>query len=737
MSKSNPGFDLRRDVSPRPAIVCITILGLLTTVAADRLADANAQSQVRQFAVLLYGLSVAAWLLDRWKSLAGRWFTVLAATTIVVLGRTWLDTPGFLFLYPLPVCLAASLVGLPAAACVGVVQSALLVSLPRISSLELEPITIAFALAAVWTTLGAVVSVLLPVRRVGSWSWAYYQRAQGVFDEVRERRAEQAQTLSDLADANLQLIRLNNLAQGLRQLAEQARRAKEQFVSNVSHELRTPLNMIIGFTEMILEAPGSYGAGIPPALLADMEVIRRNSEHLSSLIDDVLDLSQIDVGQMALVREHVQIVEVIDAAVVAVRPLFESKGLFLDVEPTGDLPRVFCDRTRIREVVLNLLSNAGRFTERGGVCVRACQEEGGIVVEVSDTGRGIPAREMEKLFQPFQQLGASVPSRFGGSGLGLSISKRFVELHGGRIWVESAEGVGTTFSFRLPIAPPAPVTSRPSRWLNPDWEYHQRTRPSKAPLAPARRRLLVLESGVALQRLLGRYLATAQIIPVGTLDEAAEDLATTPAEALLINEVSVAEALRALAECGPLPAATPVIVCSVPGIHEAARELDVAEYLVKPVHREDLLDALDRLNLAGRTVLIVDDKPDAVRLFRRMVAAGRDGYTCLRASNGLEALSILREQPVDAVLLDLVMPKMDGFRFLEAKEEDPAIRDIPVVIISARDPAGQPIVSNSLTIARGEGLSMHHVLSCVDAVTGILSPTGQRDGRAWRAAVAG
>jgi CheY-like chemotaxis protein len=344
---------------------------------------------------------------------------------------------------------------------------------------------------------------------------------------------------------------------------------------------------------------------------------------------------------------------------------------------------------------------------------------------------------MGTLFQPFQQLDATLPSRFGGSGLGLSISKRFVELHGGSIWVDSEEGIGTTFSFRLPTTPPAPATSKPSRWLTPSWEYLKRTRPSKAPVAPVQRRLLILESGVALQRLLSRYLTSARIIGVATLEDAIQDLSETPAEALLINNVSVAQTLRSLSTLGPLPGGTPAIVCSVPGVHEAAHSLDVADYLVKPVHRAELLDALERLDLNGRTVLIVDDKPDALRLFRRMITAAGRGYHCVRASNGLEALSILRERPVDVVLLDLVMPNMDGFRFLEVKSEDPAIRDVPVVVISARDPAGQPIVSNALTIAQGDGLSMHQLLSCIDAVTSILSPTGQRDGRVLTAAAVG
>src|SRR6185503_18004148 len=199
------------------------------------------------------------------------------------------------------------------------------------------------------------------------------------------------QALADLAQANLQMTRLNILAQGLRQAAEEARRAKEEFVANVSHELRTPLNMIIGFSETILQSPGAYGKKIPPALLADLMVIYRNAEHLSELINDVLDLSQVDAEKMALTKEQAQLGEIVEEATTAIRPLYTSKGLYLDVDIPENLPSIFCDRTRIREVLLNLLSNAGRFTERGGVHLRGWLKGNDVVVSVTDSGPGIAA----------------------------------------------------------------------------------------------------------------------------------------------------------------------------------------------------------------------------------------------------------------------------------------------------------------------------------------------------------
>jgi len=188
------------------------------------------------------------------------------------------------------------------------------------------------------------------------WSWSYYTRTQVLVAEARDRQGELNQTLKVLADRNLQLTRLNQLAQRLRQAADDARRAKEQFVANVSHELRTPLNMVLGFSEMITRSPEVYEAAIPPTLMADLSVIHRNAGHLSALIDDVLDLSQVEAGRMALSKEPLSMETLIEETAMLVRPLYELKGLDLTLGSSLDLPLVLCDRTRIRQVLLNWLT---------------------------------------------------------------------------------------------------------------------------------------------------------------------------------------------------------------------------------------------------------------------------------------------------------------------------------------------------------------------------------------------
>jgi len=700
-------------------------VGGVILIAAERQFQDPLQSGLP--ALILFLLPIVVWALRKLNYLASAWTLVFGCLVADLLVVVWGNVDAAIYLLALPVGLAAlfiSVVGgtLTATACTFFLLYAPATLLTPDRALRVV------ALMGMWGMVGLTWLTLRPLLTAMQWYWSTYERNRRLLEQARDSQMQLKQTLEDLADANLQLTRLNRLAQAMRQAAEEARRAKEQFVANVSHELRTPLNMIIGFSEMIVQAPEVYSNDIPSTLLADLDVILRNSQYLSRLIDDVLDLSQIEAKQMALTKERVPFRDIVEAAMIAVRPLFDSKGLRLEAEIQEELPPVFCDHTRIRQVMLNLLSNAGRFTECGGVHVRAWQDGQHITTSVADTGPGIPAKAMDRLFQPFHQLDSSIRRHYGGSGLGLSISKRFIELHGGKVWFESEEGIGTTFFFRLPIDRPVPIDSNTSRWFSPYLQHEERTWPSMAPVPVIRPRFIVLETGHALQRLLTRYLDGAEIVPVTSLPEAIQGLTHMPTQALLVNDMSVSKTLQCFSECTALPYGTPAIICSVPGACEAAGALGISDYLVKPVSRDALLAALDRLKLKGKTLLVVDDETEALRLFRRMLISSERGYRVLRATDGRRAMNILCEQRVNAILLDLVMPKMDGFRFLAEKSQDPALRKIPVVVISARDPAGQPIVSNALAVTQRGGLSMPQLLACAEAISRILSTAGQAGG---------
>lgn len=679
-------------------------------------------TQYLWLALLTLAVIGLGWLAGQRSARAAGALLIAGMLALIALTVGWAGFTPALILLMLPVGLVGFNFGFGTQIVCALAVTAALALLPD----ALAPSNLrALSAIAVWVVVGLLRVMSESLLQAVHWAWTHYEQSGLLLAQSRQQQAELAETVSDLRAANLQMARLNRLAQSLRQAAEDERRAKEQFVANVSHELRTPLNMIIGFCEMITNAPETYNAAgsgrIPPALLADLNIVLRNSRHLSELIDDVLDLSQIVAGRMALTKERIALAEIIDSAAVAVRPLLASKRLNLAVDVAADLPLVFCDRTRIREVVLNLLSNAARFTERGGVTIRARQDGEDVVVSVADTGPGISEEDGRRLFQPFEQLDASIRRRHGGTGLGLSISKGFVELHDGRIWVESQRGAGTTFYFSLPIDPPAPLAATAARWLNPHEPYEERSRPARLAAETPRARYVLVETGSELKRLLERYLDHVEVAAVPDLAAALADLTHTPAQALLINDVHMGETLERLTGSGALPYNVPTIVCAVPGVEQAAEMTGVRGYLVKPISREALLAALDGLGRPVRKILIVDDEPDALQLFSRMLSEAAHGYQVMRAANGKQALQLLAHNPPDVILLDLVMPEMDGFQLLARLRASPALADIPTILISARDPQGQPIVSNGIAATALHGLSIQQLLAAIQSLTAVLA----------------
>lgn len=269
------------------------------------------------------------------------------------------------------------------------------------------------------------------------WALDRTMEAQRNQDELRERRAELVRTLKALDVAYQRLEYLNYDLARAREAAEEARLAKQQFVARVSHELRTPLNVVIALSETLYLSPERYGAGpLPSAFREDIREIYRSSKHLLQLINDVLDMSQIEARRMRIELHPVALQDVIAEAVEMIRPLVREKEVALVVQVPADLPPICVDRNRVQQVLLNLLNNARRFTERGSITVRATLKAEEIQVTVADTGVGIPPAEIASIFKEFHQLDSTVPHQ-DGSGLGLAISKRFIEMHGGRIWAES------------------------------------------------------------------------------------------------------------------------------------------------------------------------------------------------------------------------------------------------------------------------------------------------------------
>ncbi|MBA3874905.1 MAG: hypothetical protein H0X30_37740, partial [Anaerolineae bacterium] len=281
-----------------------------------------------------------------------------------------------------------------------------------------------------------------------------YQRyAVSQMQEARSNRAVLAQRTKMLDEATQNLQYANSQLRDARRTAETARRLKAQFAANVSHELRTPINLITGFSEMIVSSPTSYGAALPMSYWSDINTIYRNARHLQSLINDILDVSQIEAGQMAIVKEEIDLSTILNEAADMLRDQIQNKGLSLNLNLTHDLPILWLDRVRIRQVIINLLGNALRFTSDGFVAINASLKDNHVVITVADSGTGIPIEELDRVFEEFHQIDNSLSRQHTGSGLGLTLSKRFVEMHGGQIWVESEgqEGSGSQFYISLPV----------------------------------------------------------------------------------------------------------------------------------------------------------------------------------------------------------------------------------------------------------------------------------------------
>jgi len=465
-------------------------------------------------------------------------------------------------------------------------------------------------------------------------------------------------------------------------LAEEANRLKSRFLSMVSHELRTPLNLIAGLSELLLREgdgtePRPYGAD-----RKDIERIYVNAQHLDGLIRDVLDLAQSEVGQLKLVCEPLDLSEVLDTVAVIGEQLAHDKGLFWRTEIPSDLPRVWGDRTRLRQVMLNLVNNAVKFTVQGGVVLTASAEDERVTISVRDTGLGIPVEEQEAIFDEFRQSDRTTARGYGGLGLGLAICKRLVEMHDGEISAQSSgqEGSGSTFTVRLPVM------------------AQQRARSTAEVLLAQGERIVLLVKDTEEGRPFREHLARRGFdIEVYAADGEADWLSwlsVEPPMAVVLDLGLAAErgweVVKLLKE-NAITKDVPVLFAAVRTDQTAGAIVEM-DYLTKPMGSAELSEALLRRGLAGgegerraaKKVLIVDDEPGVLEMHARVVEAQLPGCRVLRAHNGQEALRIIQQEQPDLVLLDLMMPELDGFGVLGAMHEQEMSRDIPVIVLTGK-----------------------------------------------------
>lgn len=609
--------------------------------------------------------------------------------------------------------------------------------LPLLLSLFLLPLWLAAATAAGVTLLPLVVSsgpvqlssggvalLLASVGLVGLLqaltgksllfeAWGQTEQMNALAREVRLRQEEVNRLNKALRVSNGLLKRsLNELGQAQRE-AQEARLLKEQFATTVSHELRTPLNIILGFVEVMQRYPEVYaGAVWTPALRRDVIEIQRSARYLSELIDDVLDLARLQALKMPVRREYADLGVIVEEAIEVASRLLADKGEVRVVRRMpSELPELFIDRTRIRQVLLNLLANACRFTEKGEITVAVVVQTDEVVVSVADTGPGIPPEESERIFEEFEQAHAEDGAglRRLGKGLGLAIAKRFVQMHGGRVWVESTLGQGSTFFFTLPLEEKQVVRL-------PAVGAEGLPRDERVPT-------VVLVDEPEGRAFLSRHLEGYRIVGATDMLEARRLARQEHPDALIVNVPPEPEdALHG----APPPFVTervPVLQCSLPVSHNYVDGELFDDWLVKPIGDDRLAAALERV-AGARTLLIVDDDPSFVRLVRRLLEAQRAPYRVIWAHGGQEALEKVRTEPVDVVLLDIALPDLGGHSVARTIRRELGERSPAIVAVTAMQPGteGPGRQARSFSVTSAAGLSEDDTLTLIRACLGQLKP---------------
>jgi len=472
--------------------------------------------------------------------------------------------------------------------------------------------------------------------------------------------------------------------------AESANRAKSTFLANMSHELRTPMNAIIGYSEMLAEDAEDEGLD---EMIPDLEKINAAGRHLLALINDILDLSKIEAGRMDLFFETFDLKQMLDEAVATVMPLVSKNGNDLVAEYDESLGRVRLDLTKLRQALFNLLSNAAKFTSDGAVTLAARREprDGAdwIVLSVTDTGIGIREDKLEKVFEEFSQADDSTTRDFGGTGLGLAISRRFCRMMGGDITVASAPGVGSTFTIELPARVDALEVARAAAdQATAEGPGEEKQEEEGAGLIG--RPILIVDDDPHSRDLLRKTLES-EGFPVVTAADGEEGLrlARQLRPSLITLDVLMPsmDGWSVLQEVKSDPdlADTPVMMISIAGEKDLGYTLGAVECLTKPVDRERLrqLARQHARPAGGGHALVVDDDEGIRSLFQR--ALETDGWTVDLAENGAVALELAGAHRPDLVLLDLMMPVMDGFEFVLRYRRLAGCKETPVIVVTAKD----------------------------------------------------
>ena len=475
--------------------------------------------------------------------------------------------------------------------------------------------------------------------------------------------------------------------------AELATQAKSDFLANMSHELRTPMNAIIGFTRLVMRRSKD---ALPARQYENLDKILISAEHLLALINDILDLSKIEAGRLDIHPADVALEPLVDVCLRTVEPMVKSERLRLVKEIEGDTPPLFTDEDKLKQILINLLSNAVKFTEEGIVTVSARRRDGEIAIAVADTGVGIAEESLGLIFEEFRQVDSSATRQYGGTGLGLPISRHLARLLGGDITVESAVGVGSTFTVAIPVRYAAVQPAWRAIAASPQEEQAGQPREPAIAAPPYEEQAAETENGKLVLAVdddpNAIYLLRENLMEAGYH---------------VVGATSGEEGLRKARELRPFAitldilmphkdgwqvlyelkadAATrdiPIIVLSVVDQKKLGYRLGAFDYMLKPFDREAILAALTRIKPPRDRLLVVDDDPQVVDLVRQLLED--EPYEVEAAMDGEAAVEAISRQRPDVILLDLLMPRMDGFGVIEHLRQDPACRDIPVIVLTAK-----------------------------------------------------
>jgi|GEM_PF-2135308 len=490
---------------------------------------------------------------------------------------------------------------------------------------------------------------------------------QTLEQKVQQRTAELAQSIKEASKA--------------RKVAEEANQAKSSFLANMSHELRTPMNAIIGYSEMLQEEAEDLGQ---EDFIPDIQKIHRAGKHLLSLINDILDLSKIEAGRMELYLENFEIQALIQDVVATVKPLLEKNCNELKLLIADDLSTIYADLTKVRQSLFNLLSNASKFTENGTITLSlnrdVREDKDWIIFQVSDTGIGMTQEQISRLFKAFTQADASTTRKYGGTGLGLTITQKFCQMMGGDIFVESEFEQGTTFTIELPIQVQKITKVEPI--ADPDDQ--------SIPVETHRNIVLVIDDDPTVHDLIDRFLTKENFL-VRTASSGAEGIRLAKSlepDAITLDVMmpdldgwAVLAALKADIQTAQIP----VIMVTMIDNQNLGYALGAADYIVKPIGKNNLRNILHKYNSQASfdKVLIVEDNPDTRDLLRRQLLDYSE--TVIEAENGVQAIEILSREIPELIISDLMMPEMDGFELVRQMRQNPCWSSIPVIILTAKE----------------------------------------------------